>query len=62
MYEVLMRSPLFRGLGAEQIEALMDGITYQIKSFGRGEIIAYSGDLLSSQPQVLVQVLVQVLI
>ena len=53
MYEVLMESPLFRGLRADQIEALMDGITFQIKSFDRGEIIAYSGDLLSSQPVII---------
>ena len=44
-----MDCPLFRGLGSDQIEAFISGITFRIRTYNRGEVIAYSGDMIVSQ-------------
>ena len=53
MYEILMESPLFRGLRAGQIEELLSRITFRIRKYEGGEVIAYSGDVMGSQPVII---------
>jgi CRP-like cAMP-binding protein len=43
-YEVLTRSPLFRGLNEQEIRSLMSVVQYNVKKYKAGTIIAQSGE------------------
>lgn len=42
--ELLSRSPLFRGVTPERTEKIMESITWQVKRYDRGEMVAQAGD------------------
>ncbi|WP_462318195.1 Crp/Fnr family transcriptional regulator [Marinilabilia sp.] len=44
MEEVLAKSPLFSGLKTEQVKELLGGVTWQMKNFNQGDLIASGGD------------------
>lgn len=44
MFEVLKVSPLFIGLGTEEINLLINNSSHQIKQFSNKEVLAYSGE------------------
>ena len=44
MYQILLNSPLFRGLTIEELTHLFGKVKHQIRQFRRGELIAQAGD------------------
>ncbi len=53
MFKKIINCPLFKGLSADEINSLLDKITYNIKKYDKGDIIAISGDKIISQRIVL---------
>ena len=50
---ILTRCPLFTGLKEGELADILNGITFQVKTFSRGELIAHAGDELFFQHIVL---------
>ena len=44
MYQILLNSPLFRGLTSEELNALMQNVNHQIRQFRSGELLAQAGE------------------
>jgi CRP-like cAMP-binding protein len=44
MYQILLNSPLFRGLSIEELNSLFLQIKHQIRQFRSGEMLAQAGD------------------
>ncbi|MEI7422733.1 MAG: Crp/Fnr family transcriptional regulator [Prolixibacteraceae bacterium] len=44
MYQILLNSPLFRGLTSDELDALMQNINHQIRQFRNGELLAQAGE------------------
>lgn len=44
MYQILLNSPLFRGLSLEELNALLQKVNHQIRQFRSGELLAQSGE------------------
>jgi CRP/FNR family transcriptional regulator, dissimilatory nitrate respiration regulator len=44
MYQILLNSPLFRGLTSCELDALMQNINHQIRQFRSGELLAQAGE------------------
>lgn len=42
--ELLSESPVFRGTKLEIIEKIMEGITWQVKRYNKGEMVALAGE------------------
>jgi CRP-like cAMP-binding protein len=47
-YSILAASPLFRGLKAEEIEKIISSITYRIRRFPSGTMVAQNGDVVNT--------------
>jgi CRP/FNR family transcriptional regulator, dissimilatory nitrate respiration regulator len=47
-YELLSRSPIFKGLDAASTESLLKTINYRVRKFPAGSVIAVSGDEVTS--------------
>jgi CRP-like cAMP-binding protein len=47
-YNILTRSPLFRGLKVNEIETLLSGIIYRVRRFPSGKVVAQSGEKVNS--------------
>ena len=43
-FELLVKSPVFKGLQAPQLEQIMDGIHFQVRRHGKNEQVVYAGD------------------
>ena len=44
MYDLISRSPLFTGIGPEELSVLIDKIHFRIKHFQKGEVIVLRED------------------
>lgn len=44
MYQILLNSPLFKGLTTDELDALMQKINHQIRQFRSGELLAQAGE------------------
>jgi CRP/FNR family transcriptional regulator, dissimilatory nitrate respiration regulator len=47
-YSVLARAPLFKGLTAEDIEAILSAVPYKVKKFLKGTLISQAGEAVKS--------------
>jgi CRP-like cAMP-binding protein len=47
-YTILTRSPLFRGLKADEIEKTISSIPYRVRRFPSGTMVAQSGDAVNT--------------
>lgn len=45
MIEQLLPNPLFRNVSAGELQKSFDGLTYKVKSYDKGEILAHQGDV-----------------
>jgi len=45
MLSILIENPLFRGTTPKDLSQNFEGVTYQIKSFKKGDILAFRGDV-----------------
>ncbi len=45
MVERLLQNPLFRGITPDELSRNFEGVDYQIKSYKKGEILAFQGDI-----------------
>jgi len=45
MIRILLENPLFRGTTSDELSRNFEGINYQIKSFRKGDILAFQGDV-----------------
>ena len=45
MIEQLLPNPLFRNVSAAELQKSFDGLTYKVKSYDKGEILAHQGDV-----------------
>ncbi|BEG98444.1 Crp/Fnr family transcriptional regulator [Bacteroides sedimenti] len=45
MIEILLGNPLFRGTSPDELAQNIEGISYQIKSYKKGDILAFQGDV-----------------
>lgn len=45
MISILLENPLFKGTTQEELLRNLDGLGYQIKSFRKGDILAFQGDV-----------------
>lgn len=43
-FEILSRSPVFKGIGAVELHRLLKRVKYGMKSYKKGQTIAFSGD------------------
>ncbi|MGQ7868005.1 Crp/Fnr family transcriptional regulator [Sunxiuqinia sp. sy24] len=43
-YDLLSRSPIFRGLTPEQLTTILQGVHYQIRNFEKNELVVHAGD------------------
>lgn len=46
LFEILAQSPVFRGLSAKELESLLLDISYKIRTYSKGDIIAMREDRL----------------
>lgn len=53
MFEILEKCPLFRGMSSQDINSIFKQVQYQVKKFDLGQMVAQSGDEISSQLVVL---------
>lgn len=44
MISILLKNPLFKGTTPEELTTNFEGITYHIKNFRKGDILAFQGD------------------
>lgn len=44
-FEILMQSPVFRGIQQERLEQLFQGIHFQVKKFNKGDLIVSAGEV-----------------
>lgn len=43
-FDLLSRSPVFRGLSPDQLSLLMEGVHYQVRHFEKNELVVHAGD------------------
>ncbi len=43
-FDLLSRSPVFKGITPDHLKAIMQEIHYQVKNFGKNEMVVHSGD------------------
>ena len=46
MYQILVHSPLFRGLSAEEMDGLFSRVRHQVRHFRNGEMLAQAGEVV----------------
>jgi len=45
MISILLENPLFKGTTPDELSRNFEGVNYQIKSFRKGDILAFQGDV-----------------
>lgn len=45
MIDILLANPLFRGTSPDELSRNFEGVAFQIKSYKKGEILAFQGDV-----------------
>ena len=45
MIEQLLSNPLFRNVSAGELRKNFEGLTYKVKNYTKGEILAHQGDV-----------------
>ncbi len=48
MFEILKESPLFIGLGVQEVNLLINYTLHQIRQFSSEEVLAFSGEKVES--------------